>query len=39
MGGGVQRVADQIGDWLRARQGANGDSGEPENGWGDDDDD
>jgi Zn-dependent protease with chaperone function len=39
MGGGVQRVADQIGDWLRARQGPNGGPGEPEDGWGDEDDD
>jgi hypothetical protein len=39
MGGGVQRVADQIGDWLRARQGADGGTGEPEDGWGDEDDD
>jgi len=38
MGGGVQRMADQIGDWLRARQGANGDAGETEDGWGDDED-
>ncbi len=37
MGGGVQRVADQIGDWLRARQGANGGAGEPDDGWVDDD--
>jgi len=37
MGGGVQRVADQIGDWLRARQGTDGGVGEPEDGWGDDD--
>jgi Zn-dependent protease with chaperone function len=39
MGGGVQRVADQIGDWLRARQGANGEAGGTEDGWGDDDED
>jgi hypothetical protein len=39
MGGGVQRVADQISDWLRARQGTNGDGAESDDGWGDDDDD
>jgi Zn-dependent protease with chaperone function len=39
MGGGVQRVADQIGDWLRARQGPDGGAGEPEDGWGDEADD
>jgi len=33
--GGVQRVADQIGDWLRARPGRpTGGAGEPEDGWG-----
>jgi hypothetical protein len=38
MGGGVHRVADQISDWLRARQGADG-AGETEDGWGDEDED
>jgi hypothetical protein len=37
MGGGVQRMADQIGDWLRARQGTNGDAEETQDVWGDDD--
>jgi hypothetical protein len=37
MGGGVQRMADQIGDWLRARQGTNGDGEESQDVWGDDD--
>jgi Zn-dependent protease with chaperone function len=41
VGGGVQRVADQIGDWLRARQAAPGDAGDgdgPDDVWEDDDD-
>jgi hypothetical protein len=45
VGGGVQRVADQIGDWLRARQAAPGEAGDgdgdgdgPEDVWEDDDD-
>jgi Zn-dependent protease with chaperone function len=37
MGGSVERVADQIGDWLRGRQGSNG-ADEADDGWGDTDD-
>jgi Zn-dependent protease with chaperone function len=35
VGGGVQRVADQIGDWLRTRQPASGDAGGPDDVWDD----
>ena len=39
VGGGVQRVADQISAWLRARQGAaSTPPGEDDDGWGDLDD-
>jgi len=39
VGGGVQRVADQISDWLRSRQGATDEADEPDDDdWGDGDD-
>jgi len=39
VGGGVERVADQIGDWLRARQArGNWSAPDAEDGWGDLDD-
>ncbi|HTZ08442.1 MAG TPA: M48 family metallopeptidase [Acidimicrobiales bacterium] len=39
VGGGVERVADQIGDWLRARQQRGGPGpSDPEGDWGDLDD-